>query len=142
MNGRHSKLVQMTNIYIHFLHEINILKFKYLCWEKNWNPNPKYPNTLFMTMVFKFPNLWNNTWVDNHLIKKKLFIYVCEFMSQDISPAPRRILCLIFLNILIIFNIYYYFTFLDNNFVCFSCIIKVYWMNQPNLLWILPQLAH
>ena len=38
--------------YIHFLHEINILKFKfYLCWEKKWNPNP--------ALKFRIPdNLW------------------------------------------------------------------------------------
>ncbi len=39
-----NKSVQMTKHFtsiklpLHFLNEIN--KFKYLCWEKSWNPNP------------------------------------------------------------------------------------------------------
>ncbi len=31
--------------FLNFLHEINILKIKYLCCEKKWNPKPEFESS-------------------------------------------------------------------------------------------------
>ena len=92
-----SKSVQMTKyftsinyLYIlhYFLHEINILKFKYLCWENNWNPNPALKLRILESWYFMKNQRIPDS--DCHPCSTNMHIFIIEL--DNLLPCLHNIL--------------------------------------------------
>ena len=79
------------------MHEINILKFKYLCWEKSWNPNPALKLRIFGFLIihekqadsgFGLPSL---VFIDDFFLKLVL-IRMDMTMLTDLDRDTLKIL--------------------------------------------------
>ncbi len=81
---------------IHFLHEINILKFKYLCWDKigirirNWNCGFQILDNLWKTAGFRIsiPVIWNVKMRGN--VCKTLCLYFMHFLLNNVNLTEEK----------------------------------------------------